>query len=89
VTTDDEDEEDGNAPLATKEEALLPDDYDEEAAAPHAVAESKAKEDAKWSSEEGLDAVIPLSALVAGHHTPLLPPLPLVPHASLHAEWQG
>jgi hypothetical protein len=89
MTSDDEDEEDGNVPLATKEEALLLDDYDEEASAPHTIAESKAKEDAKWSSEEGLDDVIPLSALVAGHHTPLLLPLPLVPHASLHAEWQG
>jgi hypothetical protein len=63
----------------SKLEAVLPDDYDEDAATAAALAASLAGEEAKWSWL-GLEDIVQLSVMVA-EHAASLPPPPLPPNA--------
>jgi hypothetical protein len=87
---DDDDDNDNDTPPAVKK-AFLPQDYDEDAAFARSLEESKAKEDAKWSWEAGLDDGIRISTLMVEHHASLPPPqaVPRMPHAPPQATWQG
>jgi hypothetical protein len=83
------DDEEGNdmedvPPATVKMEALVPDDYDEEAATAAALSASKADEDLKW-----LQDVVEPSAVVAEHVASLPPPPPLPLHASPQVAWDA
>jgi hypothetical protein len=69
----DEEMEDVAPLVAVKPEALIPDDYDEEAAIAATLTTSKANEDSKWSWPR-LEDVVQLSAMLAEHVASL--PLP-------------
>jgi hypothetical protein len=85
-----EEEEDDEmvAPAAMKLEALVPDEYNEDAATAAALATSKANEKAKWSWP-GLEDVVQLLAMVTDHVAFLPPPPPFPPHAPPRAAWDG
>jgi hypothetical protein len=78
---------DDDKPPAVKQEALLPEDYDEDVAVARAFVKSNAEEDVKWSWEAGFDNIIRLSALGAEYHA-LFPPPPLLPpHTPPQVKW--
>ncbi|KAK1569371.1 hypothetical protein QYE76_011851 [Lolium multiflorum] len=70
--------EDEAPPASVKLEALVPEDYDEDAATAAAMEMSKAEED-----------VVQLSTMVVEHVASLPPPPPLALHAPPQATWEG
>jgi hypothetical protein len=65
--------EDEAPPASMKQEALIPDYYDEEATNAATMEQSRVEEEAKWSCPS-LDEVIQLTTMVADHIASLPPP---------------